>query len=130
MGVRVAQALELVKAPALACVTLTDHYRNTPSHGLEIPDQQWIRDSAEAGWLALTQDQRIIERPQEPSSIIAHRAGIVLLRPRDVLNNDVLSFIVRRMEWLRRIDQEPRPFVYQTSLRGRPHPRIASTDAC
>lgn len=120
MGVRVARAMALVRAPALVSVTLTDFYRDTPSHGLEIPDQQWIRDSSAEGWLALTQDQMIVERQRERQAIVEHGAGVVILRPGDAVNYDVLSFVVRRMDWLRAIDQEARPFVYKISLRGRP----------
>lgn len=119
MGVRVARALDLIKAPDLTCITLADFYRETPSHGLEIPDQQWIKDSSESGWLALTQDQKILDRARERQAILEHRAAVVILRPGDAVNYDVLSFIVRRMAWLREINQVTRPFVYKVHLRGR-----------
>lgn len=124
MGVRVARVLELVKAPDLSCVVLTDHYRNTPTHGLDIPDETWMQDSGNLRWLVLTQDRHIIERTQEREGIIAHEVGVVILQPGDAVNYDVLAFIVRRMAWLRQIDQQTRPFVYKVHLRGRPR-RIA-----
>ena len=120
MGVRVARALGIVKAPGLDCVTLTEHYRHTPSHGLEIPDDHWMRDATTAGWLVLTQDRHILERGWERQAIIDHDVGLVLLRPANAVNFGVLSFIIRRMDWLRQINREARPFVYRTSLRGRP----------
>ncbi len=120
LGTRVARALGLVKAPALECVTLVDQYRETPQHGLEIPDVVWIRDAGLHGWLALTQDQAILTRPLERAAVVEHAAGLVILEPGDAVNYDVLSFIVRRMDWLRRIDAEEHPFVFRTSLQGRP----------
>ncbi len=119
MGVRVARALRVIKAPDLDCVTLTDFYRGTPSHGLEIPDERWMRDAAAEGLLALTQDRHILERPLERQAIVEHRVGLVLLTPGDAVNFDVLAFIVRKLDWLREIDREPRPFVYRASVRGR-----------
>ena len=90
-----------MRAPALECVTLVDHYRETPQHGLEIADPVWIRDAGLHGWLALTQDQAILSRPLERAAVIEHAAGLVILEPGDAVNYDVLSFIIRRMEWLR-----------------------------
>ena len=124
MGVRVPRVLNLVKAPHLTCVALTDHYRDTPTHGLEIPDETWMRDAGSEGWLVLTQDRRIVERAHERAAIIANEVGVVILQPGNALNYDVLSFVIRRTTWLRRIDQETRPFVYMVHLRGRPR-RIA-----
>ncbi len=120
MGVRVPRVLNLVKAPHLACVALTDHYRDTPTHGLAIPDETWMQDSGIEGWLVLTQDRHIIERTHERTGIVANEVGVVILQPGDAVNYDVLSFIIRRMAWLRRIDRETRPFVYMVHLRGRP----------
>lgn len=109
-----------MKAPALECVTLADQYRDTPQHGLEIPDPVWIRDSGAHGWLALTQDQAILTRPQERAAVVEHAAGLVILEPGNAVNFDVLSFIIRRMNWLRMVNQEARPFIYRVHLRGRP----------
>ena len=101
-------------------MTLTTHYRDTPSQGREIADEQWMKDAKVEGWLVLTQDRHILERPHERRALVENDVGLVLLRPGDAVNYDVLSFIVRRLDWLRRIDSEQRPFVYRTSLRGRP----------
>ncbi|MCY4618626.1 MAG: hypothetical protein OXD50_08750 [Chloroflexi bacterium] len=120
MGVRVARALGIVKAPDLDCVTLTQHYRDTPSHGLAIPDERWLRDATPAGWLVLTQDRHILERPRERREIIDHNVGLVIIRPADAVNYDVMLFIIRRMDWLGEVDRESRPFVYRTSIHGRP----------
>lgn len=119
MGVRVARVLDLVNAPALSCIVLTDFYRDTPNHGLEVPDVQWIEDASSEGWLVLTQDQKILQRAQERGAILRHNAGVVILRPGNAVNYDVLSFVIRRMSWLRRIDSQPRPFVYRTPVLGR-----------
>ncbi len=127
MGVRVARVLSLVKAPDLNCIALTQHYRDTPTHGLKIPDETWMRDCGRERWLALTQDQHIIDRTHEREGIIANRVGVVILQPGDAVNYDVLSFVVRRMTWLRQINQETRPFVYKVHLRGRPR-QIALED--
>lgn len=120
LGTRVARVLDLVKAPSLECVTLVDRYRHTPQHGLEIPDHVWIRDVGLEGWLALTQDRAILTRPVERKAIVEHAAGLVILEPGNAVNYDVLSFIIRRMPWLRTIDQEARPLVYRVHVRGRP----------
>ena len=73
-------------------------YRETPQHGLRIPDPVWIRDAGAHGWLALTQDQAILTRPLERAAVIEHAAGLVILEPGDAVNYDVLSFIIRRMD--------------------------------
>ena len=120
MGVRVARVLELVNAPDLSCIALTEHYRDTPTHGLEIPDETWMRDAGRERWLVLTQDRHLIERTSERECIVANKVGVVILRPGDAVNYDVLSFIIRHLAWLRQINQDSRPFVYKSHLRGRP----------
>ena len=120
IGVSVARALRTVKAPDLSCITLVDYYRDTPTHGLEIPDETWMKDSSAEGWLVLTQDRNILERQRELKVIVANQVGVVILQPGNAVNYDVLTFIIRRMDWLRQIDREPRPFVYKTHVRGRP----------
>ena len=120
IGVSVARALRTVKVPDLSCITLVDYYRDTPTHGLEIPDETWMKDSSIEGWLVLTQDRNILKRKRELDGIVANQVGVVILQPGNAVNCDVLSFIVRRMDWLRRIDKEQRPFIYKTHVRGRP----------
>lgn len=108
-----------MNAPDLECVTHRELYRDTPSHGRFIPDAQWISDCSRFGWLALTQDVKILDAGPEREAIINSEVGIVILEPGDAVNYDVLSFIIRRMTWLRQINEESKPFVYRTSLRGR-----------
>ncbi len=118
LGNRVAKALEVAQAPDLLCVTHDDFYGRGPE-SLQIPDPQWIRDSATRGWIALTQDYGITEKVNEREAIIAARAGIVILRPGNATNFEVLSFIVKRFEWLREINRLARPFVFIASSNGR-----------
>ncbi len=46
----------------------------------------------------------------------ANQVGVVILEAGNAANYDVLSFIVRRMDWLREINLEQRPFVYKASV--------------
>ena len=119
LSARVAKALEIAQAPNLECVTLSELYRDAPGGSYRVPDQRWIRDSALNGWLALTKDIRIIENDLERNALIEHSAGVVIFWPGNITNFEVLSFIVKRFEWLREINRLARPFVFIASSNGR-----------
>ena len=84
-------------------------------------DQRLFRERL----VALTQDLKLLDEGPERQAITSSRAGIVIMRPGDAVNFDVLRFVVQRMAWLRQIDQQTRPFVYVASVNSGYH-RLAA----
>lgn len=118
MGTGVPRALRLVGVPDVA--HLRQVYRWKTQRGLVVDDREWLARVGQRQWLAITEDLRILENVEERKLIHKHDVGIVFVKAAKLQSRDVMAFMLRRLAWLERIDQEKRPFAYVTTLRGRP----------
>ena len=116
VGTGVPQALRLVD---YAEVHWADRvYEHREHRSAYVSDVEWLELAGQREWLAVSENTRILQQPQERAAIIDHKVGLVLLNAATERAEEVLAFLLRRKAWLQAVSQEPRPFVYKTSLRG------------
>ena len=117
IGTGVPQALKLVD---YAEVHWADYvYRHREHRSAHVSDVEWLELAGRSGWLAISENTRMMQQPHERQAIIDHRVGVVLLDAATERAEEVLAFLLRRKSWLGAVSRETRPVVYQTSLRGR-----------
>ncbi|MCY3923048.1 MAG: hypothetical protein OXG27_11740 [Chloroflexi bacterium] len=95
-------------------------YQSVPGGGGVVGDDQWIELVGNRGWLAVSENVRILDNPDERNLIREHNAGLVFLRAAKLKNADVLAFMLRRMKWFEELDSKARPFAFVTGLRSGP----------
>lgn len=118
LGQRVPRALRLAGTPDIGYEYLHEWYRRLEVDPHAIEDPRWLSLVGERGWLALTQDLRILMNRDERHALVRANAGVVIIEPGDALNHELLEFIVCQSNWLRRVHADtPRPFAYRVSLR-------------
>lgn len=78
LGKQVAEALRRF---GLTVHTMADVY---PDDGQDIDDTTWIRDAGQNGWIVLTQDQKIRERPSEIGAVMDHGAKVFCLHTQNL----------------------------------------------
>ena len=84
------------------------------------PDEVWIPYAGKKGLLVFSCNKGIMEAEAQRELWIAHKVGGVFLTSGQEKKADVLLLILRRLEWLRDIDEQtPRPFAYTTTIHGR-----------
>lgn len=126
VGSGVPQALRLVDYCEVHWADLV--YQHRPDRSAHVADIEWLELAGQRGWLAISENKRILRRESERAAIIRYQVGIVLLDAATERSEDVLAFMLRRKRWLQDIDTEARPFAFITSLRGRPR-RIPLLDS-
>jgi hypothetical protein len=96
---------------------LHEWYRRLDEDPRDIEDPRWLKLVGERGWLALTQDLRLLMNRDERDALERANAGVVMIEPGDALNHELLEFVVCQSDWLRQVHAAtPRPFVYRVSL--------------
>ena len=83
------------------------------------PDVDWIPDAAAEGFLVFSSNKRMLLVPAEREAIANSQLGIVFLTNGEEILRSVLLLLLKRWDWLERIDREPKPFVYFLSPRNR-----------
>ena len=117
LGHRVPRALRLAGPRDIGYEYLHEWYRRLQEDPLHIEDLRWLALVGRRGWLALTQDRRILMNREERHALERANAGIVVIAPGNAHNHELLEFVVCHSDWLRRIHAvTPRPFAYLVSL--------------
>lgn len=101
--------------------SLLDEFPNARRPGHHVDDIEWLYRVGENGWLAITRDLSILTRDEERAALIAAKARVVFLDAGNAPRRALAEFVIRRIDWLRRIYREtPPPFAYVTTLDGPP----------
>lgn len=105
----------------------TIHRRNRsrcPIGDPSTPDEEWIPQIAQRGWLIITRDARIAHRPSEIGAVRAAGARLVTLGGSEAMGNWVqLEIIMTQWRRIEGLLEENGPFVYavtRTTLRQVP----------
>jgi PIN domain-containing protein len=82
--------------------------------GPRTPDQVWLQDIGTEGWLLISRDKRIKNRPGEKQALIDNGVGGFYLTQRDGPTRwQILQLLCRTIDEMERIfAQTPRPFLY------------------
>jgi len=84
------------------------------------PDEIWIPYAGERGLLVFSCNKAILEAEAQRKLWIENKVGGVFLTSGQERRIDVLMLILRRLEWLRQIDEQvARPFAYMMDIRGK-----------
>lgn len=110
IGTHVPKALQLVRYR-----TMSLHQRGWRSWD----DPEWLAIAGQKKWLVFSANKRMLEVPNERSTIIREKVGIVYLTNGEEHIDRVLWLLLVKWKRLQYIDQnEPRPFVFFLSPRG------------
>ncbi len=84
------------------------------------PDEEWLRIAGLAGWLVISCNKKILDTDAELEALIQNRVGCVFLSTGNETSRRLLYLMLRKMDWLERIDQEvERPFAFILTGTGR-----------
>ena len=110
IGTRVPKALQLVRYGTMSLVQ--KGWRSWE-------DAEWLTRAGRRRWLVFSANKRMLRIPEERSTIIREKVGIVFLNSGEEHIDQVLRLLLNKWTRLQDIDQnEPRPFAYFVSLRG------------
>ena len=83
-------------------------------------DTEWLKIAGEKGWLVFSANKKMLKVPEERETIINKNVGIVFLNNGEERIDQVLRMLLNKWSWFQEIyEDEPRPFAYFISLRGR-----------
>ncbi len=108
-GQSLPRALLLLRAP---CEAITYPRKEGPvTRGT--PDTSWLAWVGENGYLAVSQNRRILDVPDERAALERHAAGCIFLASGQWKAHEVARLLLNRWDWFRLVDvNEPRPFAY------------------
>ena len=107
---------DALRAVDIACEYVSSAFKIA----LGTPDEIWIPYAGKKGLLVFSCNKGILEAEAQRELWIHHEVGGVFLTSGQEKKADVLLLILRRLEWLRDIDEQtPRPFAYTTTIHGR-----------
>lgn len=76
----------------------------------------WIPEVATRGWIIITRDRRIQERPAEKASVVNHGAKMFVIASREHLRVwDQLEIVVSQWRKVEALSREDGPFIYVMS---------------
>lgn len=98
------------------------HRRQRPACLVTSPaalDTEWIPVVAAAGWLIITRDSRIQDRPAELGAVKEHGAKMVALAGKDALGTwHQLEVLFSRWRAIEPLAATPGPFIYAATRSG------------
>ena len=85
-----------------------------------MPDEVWLEEAGQRGWLVITHDAKIRTRPGERRAIMEHGVGcFILTYKQDLTKTDILAMIISVLEKMETLFRTtPRPFIYTLSKDG------------
>jgi PIN like domain len=85
----------------------------------QTPDEVWIPRAGRTGWLVISANKAILQAYAQRELWIEHKVGGVFLTTNRLNKLTELKLLLRKLDWLERIDrEESRPFAFLLSPRG------------
>ena len=89
-------------------------------------DQDWIPVVAKAGWVVITRDRRMLNRPAERQAILAHGARVVRFDARHELNKWLqLEIAVTQWRRIEELSELPGPWIYRVARTAPPKKELS-----
>ena len=117
-GTSIPKALKSVRVPCDEIV----YPSNRPPVRFGTKDPIWIPWAGDNGYLALSQNQKILENPTEFELLRSHRLGVVFVNNGEYPVWQILRMFLNRWAWFEEIDRQSKPFVFLVGLTGSPVP--------
>lgn len=109
---------------ALSLLRIADtevHFAST-KHGQMIrkgtPDTVWLPRAGREGWLVVSQNKHILDNEVELDLLVRHGVGAVFIGDGRSTAVQVMRTLLNRWDWLRAVDEAPRPFAYLLEVSG------------
>jgi hypothetical protein len=120
-GKGVAVALRAVGLPA-------DYVGNRRRFRTGTEDEIWLPVAGREGWLVFSCNKAIITSDAQRAIFMRAKVGAIFLSTGHEKKLEILKFILRKWDWLERIDRdEPRPFAIEMPISGRNPRRLTLT---
>ena len=91
-----------------AGLTVERHADHFPQ---DCPDEDWLRDVGQQGWVAITHDGRIRYKPNELAAVIKHRVALLVMIGDAPYPQLAEAFVATRNRILRFIEQHEPPCI-------------------
>jgi hypothetical protein len=90
-----------------------------PVASTSVPDHEWIPIVASRGWITITRDRHIRERPAELAAVRSSGARLFVLTSRENLSIwDQLEVLMRQWSAIESAATAPGPFIYAVGRSG------------
>ena len=85
-----------------------------PTFADDTPDEVWLAEVGQRGWLVVTRDKQIRRRRAERQSIVDNDVGCFILGGKRTLDRwGLLKLVVGTLDEMeQRFDEVPRPFIF------------------
>lgn len=112
LGKRLARALTDLGLKAITHVDNPDLPRG-------IDDEQWAKETGEAGWVTLSKDIETRYKPNEREAIVRYRARVIqFTRGNWTSDQMIVAFTEARKRVEKLLNKQPAPFIARISKKG------------
>ncbi len=111
---------EALRAVGIACEYVSKKFLTKGGIAKGTPDELWIPYAGRKGLLVFSCNKNILKAEAQRQLWIDNKVGGVFLTSGQEKKADMLLLILKRMLWLKEIDEgTARPFAYTTTIHGR-----------
>jgi hypothetical protein len=100
---------EAIRALGYVVHTMVDVYPD--GRDQEVPDVEWIRDASDAGWVALTKDERITRYPDEQEALVQSTLRVFAIGNQHLTGPQMAAYYVTNINRIVQRARKPGPFV-------------------
>jgi len=114
LGKSLTGALRLLEPPSVEAYYFQEFFTQ------ETPDDQWLQDIGQRGWIVITQDRKLHRSPTQLAAMKAHRVGCFYLSCANDTKWRTFLLLAKALEELLRMAAEtPRPFAFSVHRDGK-----------
>jgi hypothetical protein len=108
--------VEGLRAAGLTVRSMADVYGDQRAQNL--PDEVWLRDAGEKGWIVLTKDDAIRRRPAERDALIGAAVRVLCLTTAQLRGVEQTERFVQNRHRILRQGRKPGPYIYAVYEKG------------
>lgn len=99
-----------LRSAGLNARSMADVYGEQRAQAL--PDEIWLRDAGEKGWVVLTKDDAIRRRPAERDALVAAAVRVFCLTTAQLRGEEQIARFVANRNRIVRQARKPGPYIY------------------
>ncbi len=96
---------EILRAAGLPVERHADHFAH------DCPDEDWLKEIGQRGWIAISHDGRIRYKPNERDAVIRHRVALLVVIGKVPYPELARAFVATQGRILRFIQQHQPPYI-------------------